>query len=611
MENCIVIASAASRKSVAIAKSVKKILGLRVVGVFHKFHPYLFSRWFDYKYAVDVDREHDKWPIIVAKITEKCGCNVVVPVDYVDFEVFTRFRNVFEEKKIIVAASRWEDIVLASNRIAIVERLRDIAQFPSQIYVENSKDIENVYELVPPLVVKKLGDASNPSFHLDFETAIDEALRRKPCLVQEYVEGVARGYYAVSFDGDPLLEFTHERIVEYDPIGGASLLAKGFIKDPTLYLLGRKIVKALKWSGPIMVETRYVDEYGQYYVIEINPKFWGSIDLSISLDYHFPAILVAAYLYGFEYAKKLVKNFKIRDGGFAWIVDGFRYNAKIPKVWLKIAQSCLYGYRSDVEFTDFSRNIAQIVVAFKKLEKEKKNWQNYLNNSRKELTAWINRFLEILKNGSSCLILDLDGTIVEIPLNWGEVRKQLKLKGLLMPWESINRALVRLWYNDRTKFYELSKIVEEYEREVIDKVRKLIDREQLQYLKQYFRICIATKQSYSIAVEILKKHKFYDLVNMVIGRDSGFNPVKIHMYRICRETLNTEKSIVVDDNIAYIVEAYRKGFVPFCASKNPYIVARSYRLGIPSGLVRDFLKLVSKYVNVFNQSIPKNNLLST
>lgn len=598
MSSCVVIASAASRKSIAIARSIKSVLRLKVVGVFHTTHPHAFSRWFDQKYLLDVCRDCERWASVVAGVAEKHGCSTTVAVDYIDFETFTKFRELFRERGVMVAGPEYENVITASNRVAIVEKLRGVAQFPPQICVRGAEDVREIHRLSPPLVVKGLGDASHPSFHLGFESTVEEALARAPCIVQEYVEGVARGYYAVSFNGAPLLEFTHQRIIEYSPIGGASLLARGPVTDPALFLLGRRIVEALRWSGPIMVETRYVDEYGQYYVLEVNPKFWGSIDLPTSLGYHFPAVLVAGYIYGAEYAKRLARKLITRSGGFAWILDGLRYTAKIPRVWLRIATSSpLYRYDSDVELSDLPRNTFQLIRAAKRIERERSDWMKYLEKSRAQLSVWMKRFLDVMKSRSKALILDLDGTLVEIPLKWSTVRMQLRAKGLLMPWEGVNRGLTRLWNSNRKSFYNLSKAVEEYEEKCVTKVKKLVHREHLEPLKQYFRICIATKQSHSVAVEILKNTNLHNLTDMVIGRDSGFGPVKVDMYKACIEKLGVEKAIVVDDSIAYLVEAYRKGLAPLCASRDTYTTARSYRLGIPSGPARDLMEIIIEYAN--------------
>jgi len=182
--------------------------------------------------------------------------------------------------------------------------------------------------------------------------------------VQEYVPGRGRGYEAVAYDGEPLIEFTHERVVEYDPGGGPSLGARGPILDPNLYRLGRLVLRRLRWTGPLMVETKWVPQEGRYYVIELNPKFWGSLDLPVSLGYHFPAVLVKAVLEGPEAARELARGLRVRRGEFYWVLDGFRYLAKIPSTWFYMLQR---ARRSDASISDIARTLLQLSTAVKKL----------------------------------------------------------------------------------------------------------------------------------------------------------------------------------------------------------------------------------------------------
>ncbi|MDK6027989.1 hypothetical protein QPL79_01235 [Ignisphaera sp. 4213-co] len=591
---CVVVASIASRKSVAIAKSIKSLLNVKVVGISHTFHPHIFSRVFDYKYFYRVDRRGVVWPYIVASIAYKNGCEVVVPVDYADFTSFSKYVDMFRELKIAVAAPSYEDIVLASDRVRVVDKLASIAMFPKQVFIDNGHSFEKVYELLPPLVVKDLGEASNSTFHLDYESAAEEVFERAPCIVQEYVEGVARGYYALAFNGEPIIEFTHQRVVEYLPIGGASLYAKGPVKDPLLYAIGRRIVRALNWSGIIMIETRYVDESGTYYVIEINPKFWGSIDLSVTLGYHFPAILVSAYIYGVEKARELAGSLKVSRGEFIWGLDGLRYLVKIPSTWFYMAKNIFMNpLNSDTDFLDPAKNLVQILKAIERFGRESSNWRAYLESARNESRYWIKRFMQFVNSFERVVIFDLDSTLTLLPVQWRSVRARLMRLGLVMEWETINRAMVRLWRTDIEKFKMLSNIIEEEELKSLEKLSEnnlYVPRDLLEKLAEETRVCVATKQSFKVAKLVVNKLGIAKYVDNIVGRDGDVGPEKIAMYLKCINGYENAKAVVIDDNIEYVVNAYRKGFTPMLASNNKYKIARVYRLGIPAGSTE---KLVS------------------
>ncbi|MEM4553495.1 MAG: hypothetical protein QXI86_04590 [Ignisphaera sp.] len=605
MRDCIVLASIASRKPVAIAKSIKSLLKLAIVGVAHTHHPHIFSRYFDKVHMVRVNRDSNKWVYLVADIAKMYRCRAVLPIDFIDFYIFSKNRRYFEDLDIVLISPPHESIVLASDRVRCSEILGDIALYPHQVFIEKEDDVEKIYSLEPPIVVKDLSDASNPSFHLGYETAVREALSRSPVVVQEYIEGIARGYYALAFNGVPIIEFTHQRVVEYTPIGGASLAAQGIVKDPRLIELGRKIVDRLRWSGVLMVETRYTDEFGDYYIIELNPKFWGSINLSESLGYRFSALLVALYLYGVDRALELKERLYARDGSFVWLLDGFRYLPKIPRTWLKLIKASLSNpIRSDVDLSDGPRVVIQIIKALQKFRSEKNRWIQYLSSSREQLNTWFNRFQKFLLSSKKVVVSDFDATLVKLPINWVKLRRLLIEKGFLHKWETINRALTRYWNIDLDLYQKLSDVVKQYELRAVDSVELLVEPNLLNELRKHTKICIATKQPTDVVTIILDKIGLSNTIDYIVGRDSGFGPIKKILYKKCIELCKGDEAIVIDDNLEYLVEAYRLGYIPIHATSDLYSIARSYRIGIPAEKTN---KLISFIISTIERASHKKN----
>lgn len=107
-------------------------------------------------------------------------------------------------------------------------------------------------------------------------------------LVQEYVEGDGYGYFAI-FDsaGEPAAEFGHRRLREYPVSGGPSTLCES-VADPRLMDLGRRMLHALDWRGVAMVEFKRDHRSGEYKLLEINPRFWGSLPLALQCGINFP-----------------------------------------------------------------------------------------------------------------------------------------------------------------------------------------------------------------------------------------------------------------------------------------------------------------------------------
>ncbi len=112
-------------------------------------------------------------------------------------------------------------------------------------------------------------------------------------LVQQYITGDGYGVSAV-FDenSEPLEIFCHRRIREYPATGGPSCFCES-ANLPELADYAIKLLKALKWVGVAMVEFKGNDENG-YFLMEINPRFWGSSALAPNSGCDIPFALYRA-----------------------------------------------------------------------------------------------------------------------------------------------------------------------------------------------------------------------------------------------------------------------------------------------------------------------------
>lgn len=117
-----------------------------------------------------------------------------------------------------------------------------------------------------------------------------EAPNKEPPLVQEFIPGYGCGFFASYQNGDCKRVFMHRRIREYPANGGASTCAESFY-HPQLQESGRRLLDSLCWHGVAMAEFRHDSRDGEFKLIEVNPKFWGSLDLALAAGADFPGDL--------------------------------------------------------------------------------------------------------------------------------------------------------------------------------------------------------------------------------------------------------------------------------------------------------------------------------
>jgi protein-tyrosine-phosphatase/predicted ATP-grasp superfamily ATP-dependent carboligase len=109
---------------------------------------------------------------------------------------------------------------------------------------------------------------------------------------QTWVPGVGWGIECLYDRGRLCWWFAHERLHELPLTGGASTYRRAR-SDPPYGLLNaaKTLLDALEWHGVAMVEFR-VEPSGRFVLLEINPRFWGSLPLAIAAGVNFPAGLM-------------------------------------------------------------------------------------------------------------------------------------------------------------------------------------------------------------------------------------------------------------------------------------------------------------------------------
>ena len=121
-----------------------------------------------------------------------------------------------------------------------------------------------------------------------------------PSLVQEYIPS-GGGEFGASLlldrDARVLARFSHRRLRSYPVAGGPSTLRES-IHCPEIEDAAERLLRALGWYGVAMVEFRRDPRDGRYKLIEVNHRFWGSLQLAVVSGVDFPALLCRLALGG-------------------------------------------------------------------------------------------------------------------------------------------------------------------------------------------------------------------------------------------------------------------------------------------------------------------------
>ena len=117
-----------------------------------------------------------------------------------------------------------------------------------------------------------------------------------PLLLQQRIVGAGVGVFLLLWNGEQYAQFAHRRLCEKPPSGGVSVYRESIAIDAALIERSRALLDRFNWSGVAMVEYKRDSSTGIDYLMEVNGRFWGSLQLAIDAGVDFPKLLASCSL---------------------------------------------------------------------------------------------------------------------------------------------------------------------------------------------------------------------------------------------------------------------------------------------------------------------------
>lgn len=195
-----------------------------------------------------------------------------------------------------------ESIDIALNKLRTAEAAARLG-----IAVPKGSLLTSIADLAPepryPVVIKPLlsklwvkGEMWSFSAHIcpnreSVLTACDALLPHTPAIEQEYFRGRGIGIEVLFERGELRWWFAHERIHALPVTGGASTYRRSIEPPEALLRATDTLLSHLRWHGVAMVEFKVAPD-GDFRLMEINPRLWGSLPLAVAAGVDFPSGLL-------------------------------------------------------------------------------------------------------------------------------------------------------------------------------------------------------------------------------------------------------------------------------------------------------------------------------
>jgi predicted ATP-grasp superfamily ATP-dependent carboligase len=233
---------------------------------------------------------------------------------------------------------------------------------PQTFYPTSLNDVEMISTKISyPVVIKGVMEIGGNL--VDYASDAEELLTKyrkisldkntmgKLPMIQQYLTGIGKGFFALYNKGECVQYFMHERIREYPVSGGSSTCAKSIFDDQILSY-GKRILDEARYHGIAMVEFK-CDSEGNPFLLEVNPKFWGSYDLSVACNINFSNKII-----------NLIKGEKVdhtsyKNGiEFSWMFNGdLVQGLETGKFWSILRNSLKRNVKTNFWIRDFRQSV--------------------------------------------------------------------------------------------------------------------------------------------------------------------------------------------------------------------------------------------------------------
>jgi len=193
------------------------------------------------------------------------------------------------------------------KQIEFVRDKRNLMEFaethgiptPKTFQIQGTEDLHSSSIPIPAVIKPRISSGSFGIVYVkkkeDLIPSYQSVHERYPFpIIQEWIPD-GGGTYGLSalFDETSSIKaaFVHKKLRMYPVQGGPSTLREG-VEHPQIMALGLSLLKSLNWVGVGMIEFKVDPRDGIPKLMEVNPRFWGSLQLAIISGVDFPYLIL-------------------------------------------------------------------------------------------------------------------------------------------------------------------------------------------------------------------------------------------------------------------------------------------------------------------------------
>lgn len=249
-----------------------------------------------YKYYKSTTDE--AWLDIVSKEVTTNNISVIIPIAEDEIRFFIKNSHLLPPSVKVIPLPEILDFETAidKHKLSVFLDSHNLPHPKSQYFDSLKSYFDKEFRLHFPVLMKPLHEKGGDGIRkFSTKLKLDNYLNKHPdfkdFFIQEYIEGYDIDCSVLCQNGNVL---THT-IQKGNLIGHnafAPQLGFDFLKNEEVLTVVKKLMQKLNWSGVAHIDLRYDANTNDYKIIEINARFWGSVEGSKFAGINFPDLAI-------------------------------------------------------------------------------------------------------------------------------------------------------------------------------------------------------------------------------------------------------------------------------------------------------------------------------
>jgi len=226
-------------------------------------------------------------------------------------------------KTVLLSSNQQTATLMNSFKFPIVLKPRKEYGAKGVLFFDKEEDVETYFR--------------NTLFFCD-----EYAQQDSPYIAQEALQGELHDVTSCAKEGTVTSMLSQQRLVALYDFGGGGIINKTTY-EPTIMEYAERIIQYVKWNG-VMLFDFIRDREGNYFLLECNPKIWGTTQLTVEAGLNVVQQLIDYFVLGKqierkdEYKTGLVYKWLFPECVFHWVQS--------PRTFNRISKRVLNTLRS-------------------------------------------------------------------------------------------------------------------------------------------------------------------------------------------------------------------------------------------------------------------------